>query len=1268
MMMKLLFLLSLIAVGRCQFGADGAVYLPGRKWSNIGFVYPWTGAVESKTRQLTIEFWNWNERWQSNYQGNVVSIAIDGDDNHYLFNRGSFLHWKGADFFPYERQIDIAYERRWHHYACTVNFDHPTEKVRLYIDGVYQGSPPDSEYFLSGDMPMFAPWSIVLGSDQDGILSGFNPTQNGPGMWDNFRIWSTAFSESEILHTMSHAVTGPQTGLLSAWNFNEMSGHSSQEITTGRPLWAFYFAPTSTDPEILRNHRYAEYKDQITAQWGYSGARCRGGGRTMHVAAGVTTIIEIRDLTSAGSYVLTSLTAGSLKVNATGTAVNVGDVVTSDLMYTGPSWMSETVGTVQTLTFRVGSETQTLSLINSPPLVSRDLTVVIPEDSAVVDGNVAIDGFYDNPKSAETVVFITRMPSKGRLFAQKGAPLTIYVMSHSVPFEITEANSFVVRNGTGGWTSLLFQPEPNDFGIRYTDFDYVVVDKARFNDMDAIKKLTPATVYIQVPPSNDLPVLLSPELNFSTTQHAETLLEYSVADYDGDDVVIELMSLPQHGDLWLTDKVGNKVRKLTKTSAGVNEIEQYASTMVNFSTQYRGSNFTWWAIQALGPPISPQRLGDSTKAWAPSSSDGGCIDRGSGDIFYTEFLHIQFETPVYIKEMYSFENFGVGMVVGLRARDFDTQQWKRLYLGDHTVPVKPDEYLVQKPPGMCGTWFYSNELYVEIDTCNKQGWNEIDAFLLVGTLDPNTGYVPANSSIVYVPDNGFLGSDSFEFKMTDCPGNRFRKSEQFQTHIHVAATPSDSVSVLEAEEGSETPLVLSGNGPWQLTSPPLYGKISALGKSLTKYSTIDFPSAVYRPDEAACTSLGGLYVDEFAIVGGNTLNRPVTYKVRGCKLKKSFPFWVFGIIGAVIVLAGGIGFWFSTKQQRKMAALYNNNRVAEECAEAIAFMRLEEVSYLSQLPNPNKIQTAFLKIIQTLEEYKNYMPSSLLVESESSSTETDEVKSKPSGQGSTIRGSERSNLTANPRRLAHLQVAGLKQKQVTVMAANIVGFRNFNEAKMNDSHSEYLQEVLSRVKLNKGIPEAFSGDRIQVSWNAVTNCTTHRQMAYTSAIEISQHTFEKGFCVQAGCSTSSAGVGNMGVVGMKKFSIIGNCVLLSAGIMRLNKSFETSTLADSKCRLDEGSFVLRVVTRVLVSKAASKPFFVYELADIRERIDAEWMYSLQESADPVVEYLDAKVDNKTVPDLDVTKLEVPLVTKFIFDKLEGDPTYVDPKSSVFDIM
>ena len=82
-------------------------------------------------------------------------------------------------------------------------------------------------------------------------------------------------------------------------------------------------------------------------------------------------------------------------------------------------------------------------------------------------------------------------------------------------------------------------------------------------------------------------------------------------------------------------------------------------------------------------------------------------------------------------------------------------------------------------------------------------------------------------------------------------------------------------------------------------------------------------------------------------------------------------------VGSVILALGLPVSAIFIRNKIKMRRLYNKNKLAEECANAVAAMRFEEVNYLYDLPKPTRLQRAFLDIIHNLKLYRPFLPSSL---------------------------------------------------------------------------------------------------------------------------------------------------------------------------------------------------------------------------------------------------------------------------------------------------
>lgn len=97
---------------------------------------------------------------------------------------------------------------------------------------------------------------------------------------------------------------------------------------------------------------------------------------------------------------------------------------------------------------------------------------------------------------------------------------------------------------------------------------------------------------------------------------------------------------------------------------------------------------------------------------------------------------------------------------------------------------------------------------------------------------------------------------------------------------------------------------------------------------------------------------------------------------------EEFPYWALVVAVVALVATAVPVVWRMTENQRRIAALYNNNRVAEESAEHIATMELDQLDWLFALREPNRIQAAFMRIIQNLTEYRKFLPHAVLINEE----------------------------------------------------------------------------------------------------------------------------------------------------------------------------------------------------------------------------------------------------------------------------------------------
>jgi hypothetical protein len=158
-------------------------------------------------------------------------------------------------------------------------------------------------------------------------------------------------------------------------------------------------------------------------------------------------------------------------------------------------------------------------------------------------------------------------------------------------------------------------------------------------------------------------------------------------------------------------------------------ILQYASSVINFSTQYDPSN--WAASRALGAPDRTS-YGDIAGAWAASSLNGTL-----------EFISVSYDTAVYANGATIREVYGNGFVYQVDVIDMQG--------GLHTVWSGVDTSAPGTPVNFALTWnttsFLVKGLKVYTDTNHNLGaWEEIDSIQLAGNATPDAN-VPEPASL-----------------------------------------------------------------------------------------------------------------------------------------------------------------------------------------------------------------------------------------------------------------------------------------------------------------------------------------------------------------------------------------------------------------------------------------------------------------------------------------------------------------------------------------
>ncbi|MDA9808631.1 LamG domain-containing protein, partial [Flavobacteriales bacterium] len=165
----------------------------------------------------------------------IVGTPLAGASNDHGFkiqtssinNNGGFevhINDAGTTYFnviSYNNTIQTnVILNKW--YNLTMVVDRINNIFQFYVDGSLVGSQSISNSF--GDVDLGIPISI-------GHMS-LNNTSRLDGLTDNLHIWNTVLTQQEIQQYMTCPPTGPESGLVGYWNFEQGSGTTAYDQTS----------------------------------------------------------------------------------------------------------------------------------------------------------------------------------------------------------------------------------------------------------------------------------------------------------------------------------------------------------------------------------------------------------------------------------------------------------------------------------------------------------------------------------------------------------------------------------------------------------------------------------------------------------------------------------------------------------------------------------------------------------------------------------------------------------------------------------------------------------------------------------------------------------------------------------------------------------------------------------------------------------------------------------------------------------------------------
>ena len=275
---------------------------------------------------------------------------------------------------------------------------------------------------------------------------------------------------------------------------------------------------------------------------------------------------------------------------------------------------------------------------------------------------------------------------------------------------------------------------------------------------------------------------------------------------------------------------------------------------------------------------------------------------------------------------------------------------------------------------------------------------------------------------------------------------------------------------------------------------------------------------------------------------------------------------------------------------------------------SIAVMRLEEVDEhrrLSKLTEVGEMQISFFQMISNLKEYRNYMPKSVLIETESDDVETDNHTALTFQSALSSATSKTSNTSTS---VVPNFRAVLKSRRVSLAVTNAIAF---SESNISD-HREYLTKALECCTANGGIPDSFSGDRFIIMFNGPRTCGNHAVQAVITCRSIIA---TSPYTISSSVATGTARCGNMGCEGLKRYSVIGSVFSVAMALERANRILKTNLVCCPLAQRDiANEFYTRIEDQLLYPKyKRSDTLVVHSVISEKKVIAEEWMYQLESS-------------------------------------------------------
>eukprot|EP00756_Hemistasia_phaeocysticola_P008634 Hpha_TRINITY_DN14681_c0_g1::TRINITY_DN14681_c0_g1_i2::g.47776::m.47776 len=377
---------------------------------------------------------------------------------------------------------------------------------------------------------------------------------------------------------------------------------------------------------------------------------------------------------------------------------------------------------------------------------------------------------------------------------------------------------------------------------------------------------------------------------------------------------------------------------------------------------------------------------------------------------------------------------------------------------------------------------------------------------------------------------------------------------------------------------------------------------------------------------------------------------------------------IISVVVALNIIVFGALARRTSAGERSMRKLLTAVALAENTAESITEMEFEKVKYLYEIEKPTRLQAAFIKMVDTLEMYKAYLPKSVLpahlcddgvdndllavaafrssgddhqfrvlreatahsVPADASSSPRgsdppesavdsiegigDSVPTERVDRGeSRDRGHRKSPQILSPRLAFPRYQMTQTAVRMTLLVLNVNGTTDMIRGDIVDFtelFSRVVDTALVCATARRGMVDLFQGERLYLSFNASRRCATHITASGDVALDLSK---DLRCDLNIGLVTGMAYCGDMGSMSMRRFNIVGALLCDLVGIERAGHIFGVRVIVNSLLFSQAQGFLsMRVMPRFVDVRGGGGIGTVAEIVgEVKHSRGEEWMYQMQ---------------------------------------------------------